>query len=371
MNTTAIQQAIRLYKHPKEMQWLGFPETLLPDGVTDLLRLYASKQKLTKFAEKLHLNKNILNNVLSNFIEVVILKEKNSYEKQLGLLESDTSETYKLHYKLLMKIYHPDRNTSPNAAAISSNITKAYQHLKNKRTDNLGTLKSQKKASSRTPPNSFYRATLQAEQQISRTRNAFVAISALSFVAIITLALNLYQPDKPQLVINSADKQFLTVSTKENTKPSNTLNGVNDVANNAITLAKLDVAIPNNIPESQLQQLLHKLETAYEKGDVKQIKPILENAPEIRNQTDAEIKAKLETLFKITSDRKMLLFNVDWRYISNHQLRGQGKFLSRYLLMGEEQWLTREGNAILTADISENRQLKITSLKLENKTIEQ
>jgi len=52
MNTTAIQQAFQLYKHPEQMQWLSSPDTQLPEGVTDLLRLSASKERLNQFSKK-------------------------------------------------------------------------------------------------------------------------------------------------------------------------------------------------------------------------------------------------------------------------------------------------------------------------------
>ena len=367
MNTTAIQQAIRLYKHPSEMQWLSFPDTLLPDGVTDLLRLSASREQLDLFVKKLQIDKEVFTKILNNFIEKVILNEKNSDEKKLGLLKEDNSEKRKLHYQLLMKIYHPDRNTSSNAATIASDITKTYQSLKNQEfVVNANSVVKHKSAVTRTPPKSFYRATIKAEQQISRTKNAFIAIASLSALALFTFAFNVYQPDKPQLVLKKTENSFKTVSNESLNQ--NTLNNTSQFTNE-IKLAKLDVPTLNNVPKSQLQQLLHKLESAYETGDVNQIKPILENAPEIKNQSADEINAKLETLFKITSERKMLVFNVDWNVVSG-QFLGQGKFLSRYLLRGEEQWLTREGKAYITASLNDNNELKITGLKLENNTNE-
>jgi len=65
MKTPALHQAIRLYKYPEEMEWLTFPESELPDGVTDILRLCASQQKLHDFATLFKIKG--LNNLLEHY----------------------------------------------------------------------------------------------------------------------------------------------------------------------------------------------------------------------------------------------------------------------------------------------------------------
>ncbi len=119
---------------------------------------------------------------------------------------------------------------------------------------------------------------------------------------------------------------------------------------------------------TKLQTLLKELEGAYEEGNVDAIKPILANAPEIKSQTDKQINDKLETLFEITSERKMVLFDFNWTDVSG-TLVGKGKFLSRYKLIGEKKWLTREGTASVSAKKHHNK-LTITQLILENQSID-
>ena len=65
----------------------------------------------------------------------------------------------------------------------------------------------------------------------------------------------------------------------------------------------------------------------------------------------------------------MLLFDFSWNVISG-QYKGQGKFLSRYMLAGQEQWLIREGKAYITVDSNTSQPLMITNFKLENKLTE-
>ena len=162
-----------------------------------------------------------------------------------------------------------------------------------------------------------------------------------------------YDPAKPELITTKIEAQKI---------------GIND-GQNQFMMAALTSESDSEITDTKLQFLLRGLETAYEKGNVDTIKPILANAPEIKNQTDKEIREKLETLFQITSQRKMLLFDFDWKNNSD-KLHGKGKFLSRYHLVGEEKWLTREGTASIIAQKVGN-QLKVTHLELENQSIEQ
>jgi len=112
MNTAAIHQALRLEKQPDEMAWLCFPDSDLPDGINDLLRVAASNDLLKEFSEKNDIDAEELSNSLFNFIEKVMLNEKNSDEKILGANKFSTSQTQKFHYQLLMKIYHPDLRTT-------------------------------------------------------------------------------------------------------------------------------------------------------------------------------------------------------------------------------------------------------------------
>ena len=363
MNTSAIQQAIKLYKHPQEMYWLCSPEADLPEGVTDLLRLCSSQKKLKEFVQKIHIEESVFAQVLNDFIVKVLLKDGNSLEKQLGLVTNNDIEKRKLHYQFLMKIFHPDRNPSEDAAQKTSLITQVYKELKSVDKDGSIYIGENIEVSYKNiPPHQFSttsntstsRATNSALQHMSFSKKAFTFVSSVALLAILLLGFDLFYNEKPQLVISDVSSQ------------QNTSNKVND----NFSLTALSDPNGNNVPTTHLEKLLHKLELAYENGDVAQIKPILENTPDLRDQTGAEISAKLVSLFKITNDRKMVLFNFSWNKISN-RYQGEGKFISRYMMLGGDHWLTREGKALITAEIDTRNQLKITNLQLKDHTIEQ
>ncbi len=354
MNTPAIHQAMRLEKYPEEMAWLCFPDSDFPEGISDLLRLCSSKEQLVGFANTNGFDPEQLSTGLFNFIEQAIVNENNSDEKILGSDKFASSQLQKFHYQLLMKIYHPDLSNRPNAEHYSTIITKAYQRLKEK--ENTQEIISF--SESRRPPKSYYQATKKAETQISSTKTAIAIVSAFTIFALVAMTGKLYDPANPELI------------SANNVVQKNLLEAQNLIK---VTAVKSGITQENKseavqATSTKLQTLLKELEGAYEEGNVDAIKPILANAPEIKSQTDKQINDKLETLFEITSERKMVLFDFNWTDVSG-TLVGKGKFLSRYKLIGEKKWLTREGTASVSAK-KHNNKLTITQLILENQTID-
>ena len=364
MKTPALHQAIRLYKYPSEMEWLTFPESELPEGVTDLLRLCASQKKLNDFATRIKIKESLLKKVMMHFIEEALLTTTNPAYKYLGLNHNNNAAERKLNYQLLMKIYHPDKNPSESAADKASKITNAYQALKKQSTQLSSQQNTRDRTDPRTPPNSFYKATLQAEKSLSQTKNTFYAMASLALVSLLTLTAYFVQSSKPELIVQNTPATP-TINTQSQSLKNNKLQS--EQTNQAQPL----LASTSNLYdlEPHLETLLHQLEESYELGKVENIEPILSNTPEISGQSAEQITAKLKSLFEITQERKMLLYDFSWKKVAN-TIQGEGKFLSRYQFTNENQWLTREGIAIIHAK-NKNKSLKIISLELNNSTIEQ
>ena len=353
MTPSAIHQAIRLSKSPKEMAWICQSNALLPKGVTELLRLCSSNNKLNMFAKKYHTKVEPLQKTLLNFIDYVLLNENNSNEKLLGIDEHADANKRKLHYQLLIKIYHPDKNTSHDAAYQTARIATAYQDLKTQKNEN----EFKNIRISRVPPKSFYNATIKAEQQLSNVKSAFIAILTMAVISVVWIGGYLYEPAATELYSRSNTDIMSSDSSSPQT-----------LANDQFAISNHTTVISIKSEPNDFQYMLSTVETAYEVGDAAKIQTIL-NSPEIKQQSDKEVFAKLKNLFKITSDRKMLLYDFEWQDISG-QISGKGKFLSRYHLNGENRWLTREGVASIIATKS-NKGVAISSLKLDNKNIDQ
>lgn len=360
MKTPALHQAIRLYKYPKEMEWLTFPESELPEGVTDLLRLCASQKKLKDLSVLFKIKENLLRKVMLHFIEEVLLTTTNPDYKYIGLNHNNDDAKRKLHYQLLMKIYHPDKNPSENAADKASRITAAYKKLSQviiaPPTGNKQRFRDT--TDPRVPPASFYRATQKAEHSLAQTKKTFYAAASLAFVTLSAASIYLIQSSKPELLV-------------QNYIPNN-ISPPSIVSTNIQPLViKPQLASNTNIDDivPRLEILMHELEESYELGNVETIQPILSNTPEISDQSSEQVKAKLKTLFEITQERKMVLYNFSWKDIAG-TIHGEGKFISRYKFNNKSQWLTREGIAIINANSIDNK-LEITTLQLNNNTIEQ
>lgn len=351
MNISAIHQAIRFNKHPKEMEWLTSEKMKYPEGITDLLLLCSSSERMKKFSIKYHITTDTLREILLNFIEKVILKESNTAEALLGLEKDASFDLIRKHYKLLVKIFHPDTNSSSFASIQTSRITIAYNKLKKAQSTHETQFKNI--TLSRVPPKSFRNASNIAQQHNSSLRNAFIAMSLLAILSLTLIVTQLFSPNTSQLI----------------TKNEIAINSINNQVKNTPSFSRTQ--LKGNLEELAtdpvFQDLLRNLETIYENGTVDKIKPILANMPETSNQSDAQLQAKLERLFKITQERKMLLYNFDWLSFSE-TVKGTGKFLSRYQIIGEEKWKTREGLATITAELVKG-ELRIISFKLENADI--
>ena len=358
MNTPAIHKAIRLEKHPEEMAWLCFPDSDFPEGMSDLLRLASSHDLLVEFANTNGFDSDELSISLFNFIEKTMLNEKNSDEKILGTDKFTPSQTQKFHFQLLMKIYHPDSSKRPNAENYSVLITKAYNDLKKKEEEQDLIRFSEHR---RTPKN-YQHAANSHETHLSYTKTAIAIISALTIILMVSMTGKLYDPANPELITKNKDDKNIVQN-----------NEVDPQQLMKVTTLKTKISSAPAKPSIQassttVQSLLKELEVAYEEGNVGLIKPILANAPDIKDQTEKQLNDKLETIFQITSERKMVLFDFNWTNVSG-KLEGKGKFLSRYQLLGENEWLTREGTALVSAQKINNK-LKITQLILENQTID-
>lgn len=364
MNTTAIRQAIKLYKHPLEMSGLSAVHATLPSGVTDLLRLCASEKQMELFAAERNVNADMLYNILTHFIENVLFKEGCSAYKILGVDKQDTEKEstqiiLRLHYKLLMKIYHPDRNRSSSSSFYASKISKAYDSVKKQHSEVAASIDNRAYYE---PPKSYYAATQKAQLQINQTRNTFLAITSILLIAFVTSFIYLNQPDSSKLIVRNN-----TISTENFPQPQEI--SLERDFTHFDRAAYIDGAT-SNVSGKEMQLLLQKLEAAYEQGNVKQITPILANAPEMRLKSNQELSARLETLFKITKERKMVLYDFSWKIVAD-KIMGKGQFLSRYLLEGEDEWQTRTGPAAITAEIHNDSTIKIKTLEMNDQPIQQ
>ncbi len=132
MKSEAIRCAIKLYFEPTLLARFSDPFRQLPRGITELLRLVSSDKALKKISALNHLHADLFRTILINYIEIVLLREENSDLRKLGLTHKSDLAQCKLHYKLLMNIFHPDKaQHKTNPHYYTQFITRAYKNIKN------------------------------------------------------------------------------------------------------------------------------------------------------------------------------------------------------------------------------------------------
>lgn len=131
MKSEAIRCAIKLHSEPELLARFNDPFRKLPRGVTELLRLVSSDIALKKISSINNLHASRFKEILINYIQTILLQENNSDLRKLGLTNSADKSQCKLHYKLLMNIFHPDKiNSKTNQHYYTQIILQAYKNIK-------------------------------------------------------------------------------------------------------------------------------------------------------------------------------------------------------------------------------------------------
>ena len=131
MKSEAIRCAIKLHSEPELLARFNDPFQKLPRGVTELLRLVSSDGALKKISSINHLDSDRFKEILLSYIQTILLQENNSDLRILGLTSSADKTQCKLHYKLLMNIFHPDKiNRNANQHHYTQIISQAYKNIK-------------------------------------------------------------------------------------------------------------------------------------------------------------------------------------------------------------------------------------------------
>ena len=133
MKSEAIRCAIKLNTEPALLARFADPQRKLPRGITELLRIVSSDAALKQISKKNNIDAIRFRKILLNYIQEVLLQDNNSGLRKLGLDQSADSSLRRLHYRLLMNVFHPDKhdNTSTSQHHYAQLISKAYKNIKN------------------------------------------------------------------------------------------------------------------------------------------------------------------------------------------------------------------------------------------------
>ncbi|HFC92686.1 MAG TPA: J domain-containing protein [Leucothrix mucor] len=134
MKSEAIRCAIKLNNEPALLVRFGDPQRKLPRGITELLRIVSSDAALKQISKKNNIDAIRFRKILLNYIQEVLLKDNNSDLRVLGLDQTADNSLRRLHYRLLMNVFHPDKFDSTSAPPhyYTQRISKSYKNIKNK-----------------------------------------------------------------------------------------------------------------------------------------------------------------------------------------------------------------------------------------------
>ncbi len=222
MKSEAIRYAIKLNAEPALLARFGDPQRKLPRGVTELLRIVSSDAALKQISKKNNIDATRFRKILLNYIQEVLLNDNNSDLRVLGLDQTADNSLRRLHYRLLMNVFHPDKFDSTSAAHhYTQLISKSYKNIKNKQV--IHTLVNASKfAVSKINIDDYQ----QNESNINRffrgkSNDAFVTNNWMLptfglFLITAFIMLFVLTPSSPQIVVKKTnDEAIQNVASKE------------------------------------------------------------------------------------------------------------------------------------------------------------
>ena len=226
MKSEAIRCAVKLYAEPELLTRFNDPFHKLPRGITELLRIVASDTALKKVSSINHLHPYRFKKILLHYILTVLLQENNSDYRKLGLSYNADQAQCKLHYKLLMNIFHPDKiNNEAMSHYHTQLISRAYKNIKNNPLPPAVLTQFSTPSLSFKRNNSFQLSEA-AEQYFKLENRKLIlrkyltyplTIIGFSLIIIFTTTFFLLSLSSPQLVIKkqlSADTSFINKNSE-------------------------------------------------------------------------------------------------------------------------------------------------------------
>lgn len=222
MKSEAIRYAIKLNAEPAMLACFSDPQRKLPRGVTELLRIVSSDAALKQVSIKNNIDAKRFRKILLNYIQKILLQKDNSDLRTLGLDQSADSSLRRLHYRLLMNVFHPDKlGHDPVPHQFTQLISKAYKNTKNEQV-----LHSHKR-----PITSKFSvsASMKDSQHIKGFKRFFVAnnndvfvrnnwiapVFGLSLISVLIM-LFVLTPSSPQMVVKkTSDSLIQEIASQE------------------------------------------------------------------------------------------------------------------------------------------------------------
>ena len=360
MKKTAIQFALYLQMHPDKGLDQWYLMRALPEGMLALLQAASSKKKRSELAESAVFNEDEMKEAFINFLRLIIEGHEHSPYRGLATREKASLETCKLHKKLLLNIFHPDKMPSTKHPYIAQQIQDSYEQVKIDQSiplyyssapdispdefndEQFGSVK----VNNAPRPSTAYRRHQQ------KNHINYVLLSGVMGLILVGIMIVLVVPSNPQSIVRQSP-----------IIPSPTPEAVNKITLAGNTLDKNNSSQPlvesyqsSSLKNgSRVQLLINELESALEGELMSELQS--RGAP-------SQSSKQLNDLFITSDQKKVFLHSFSWKP-STTGFYGEGRFLSRFQFIDRQQWLTRSGKFFITLTES-NSKLRIKQFHFED-----
>ena len=347
MKKTAIQFSLYLHMHPEKAQEQWYLMRTLPEGMLNLLQAASSQRKRSELAESVVFTEDDMKQAFINFLILVLEGHEHSPYRGLAAREKTSLERCKLHKKLLLNIFHPDKLPLSKNPYIFQQIQDSYEQVKIDHSIPLYNytapdqpLEENNQFGSVRVNNAPRPSTAYRRHQQKNHVN-YVLMCGILGLVLVGVLIVLIVPSTPQSIVRqdafsptqgSVNERYITLA-------GNTLSA----SKNRKPLHGSDQSDSFKSSGSRIQLLINELESALE-GD-------LINELQSR-QTPSQSSKQINDLFISADQKKVFLHSFSWKSISSGYY-GEGKFLTRFQFVDRGQWVTRTGKFFI--NLTENK----------------
>ena len=321
----------------------------LPEGMLELLQAASSQNKRAELAESIVFNEDDMRKAFVNFLLLVLEGHEHSPYRGLAAREKTSLERCKLHKKLLLNIFHPDKMPLGENPYLFQQIQDSYEQVNidhsiplyhSTAPDHASIDKDQfgsVKVNNAPRPSTAYR------RQQQKNHVNYVLMCGILGLALVGVLIVLIVPSNPQSIVRQ--DSFTPAKSQENERYITLAGNKLTTTNNTKSLNNTYQADPIKRNGSRIQLLINELESALE-GDL---------ISELRSrQTPSQSSKQISDLFISADQKKVFLHNFTWKPITSG-FYGEGKFLTRFQFVDRGQWVTRTGKFFISLTENESK----------------
>lgn len=353
MKKTAIQFALYLHMHPEKGLEQWYLMRTLPSDMLALLQAASSKKVRSELVESVVFNEQDMKQAFVNFLKIVLEGHEHSSYRGLASMEKASIENCKLHKKLLLNIFHPDKMPSSKNPYLIQQIQESYEQVKIDNSiplyhasapeDILEAKPAKNGQFGSVKVNDAPRPSTAYRRHQQRNHINYVLMSGILGLILVGALIVLIVPSTPQSIVRQ--DSITPIQSNENQSFVTLAGNTTTIANNKKSLQEKSYQLSSTQNGSKIQLLINELETALEGNLIDDLQ-----ARHLSPQSSKQIN----DLFVSADQKKVFLHNFTWKPIESG-FYGEGEFISRFQFIDRGQWVTRTGKFFINLSQNESK----------------